>query len=420
MHRKGFALLEIVMVIGIMALLAGGGFYVSHLQNQKSAVEAGQNAIQQAQDAAKQATAASQAEQNAIDQIASSTAPQSAPAPEAATPTDPFAGLGGNKYADGILPLGDYKYVTSGPKKGYIYLCNANTGGGGAQTNGSWITGNTWNVNKKISVRGAVSWPGASITIAEYGSSRVITTNDLPKNHTMGIFPVQASDPAYQIDRNPNSIKLQSISLTLPLHPAASLTPNCIGGEVGVMTNGVMLFNGFDALFRDAAAHEVQDSCDAHPQESGEYHYHSLSACFKNPDVSSVIGFAFDGFPITGSAISPGRYLTTSDLDECHGMTSPLTLDGKTVTIYHYVMTKDFPYSVSCFHGTPAVHGPTAAPVSATGNSGSGAPQPPQIAIDACAKKFTGNPCSFASPQGNTISGTCNFPPGQTSLACIP
>lgn len=27
-------------------------------------------------------------------------------------------------YADGNVPLGDGKYVTSGPRKGYIYLCN--------------------------------------------------------------------------------------------------------------------------------------------------------------------------------------------------------------------------------------------------------------------------------------------------------
>jgi len=39
MHRKGFALFEIAIVLGIIALLAGGGLYFSGLQNQKSAVE---------------------------------------------------------------------------------------------------------------------------------------------------------------------------------------------------------------------------------------------------------------------------------------------------------------------------------------------------------------------------------------------
>jgi hypothetical protein len=35
--------------------------------------------------------------------------------------------------------------------------------------------------------------------------------------------------------------------------------------------------------------------------------------------------------------------LTTSDLDECHGITSTVSLDGDEVTPYHYVMTEDFP-----------------------------------------------------------------------------
>ena len=37
------------------------------------------------------------------------------------------------------LPLGDGKYTTTGPKKGYVYSCGPHTGGGGAQANGPWI-----------------------------------------------------------------------------------------------------------------------------------------------------------------------------------------------------------------------------------------------------------------------------------------
>jgi hypothetical protein len=124
-----------------------------------------------------------------------------------------------------------------------------------------------------------------------------------------------------------------------------------MGGEVGIMLTGVPLFNGFDAGLRDAAAHEVQDSCQGHPQVTGEYHYHSLSSCIKDVSVSTVIGFALDGFPITGPSVDKDKYLTTDNLDECHGITSEINLDGKKVTSYHYVMTEDFPYSVSCFKG---------------------------------------------------------------------
>jgi hypothetical protein len=94
----------------------------------------------------------------------------------------------------------------------------------------------------------------------------------------------------------------------------------------------------------------VQDDCGGHPQVSGEYHYHTLSSCIKDVSVQTVIGFALDGFPITGPQVSSGNFLTTDDLDECHGIKSEIMLDGKTVKQYHYVMTQDFPYSVSCFH----------------------------------------------------------------------
>ncbi|MBC7512325.1 YHYH protein [Candidatus Saccharibacteria bacterium] len=114
---------------------------------------------------------------------------------------------------------------------------------------------------------------------------------------------------------------------------------------------GIPLFSGFDAGCRDAAAWEVQDSCDGHPQNKGEYHYHSLSRCITTQNYQTVIGYALDGFAITGPKVTENNIMTSDDLDECHGMTGPILLDGMTVTKYHYVMTQDFPYSVSCFKG---------------------------------------------------------------------
>jgi hypothetical protein len=128
-------------------------------------------------------------------------------------------------------------------------------------------------------------------------------------------------------------------------------SPSCMGGEVGIMLTGIALFNGFDAGGRDAGAWEIQDGCSGHPQSSGEYHYHTLSSCIKDVSVKTIIGFALDGFPITGPQVGANNILTTGDLDECHGLTSQIVLDGKSVTMYHYVMTQDFPYSVSCFRG---------------------------------------------------------------------
>lgn len=342
---------------------------------------------------------------------------------------DQLLALASNPYADGILPLGDKKYVTDGPKKGYIYLCNANNGnGGGAQAAGNWIHGNTWNSKEKISVSGEVKWPTAKFSNTLSGDSRTLSGNDLP-SHTTGIFPIQSSDPAYKYDRNPNSLSDQSFSDTFPVAPTYSDTPNCMGGEAGIMTTGVALFNGFDAEYRDAAAYEVQDSCSGHPEKTGEYHYHSLSRCITDVNETSVIGFALDGFPITGPKVADGKYLVTENLDECHGITSEINLDGKKVAIYHYVMTQDFPYSVSCFRGKPVslqvlsnhMGGQNGGQRQGgqTGVQNGMRPQPPQEAYSACSGKSAGTSCSFTAPRG-TVTGTCQTLPGQTRVVCAP
>ncbi|MDT0595343.1 YHYH protein [Glaciecola petra] len=127
------------------------------------------------------------------------------------------------------------------------------------------------------------------------------------------------------------------------------------------------------------------DSHNAHAQGDGTYHYHgSPFALFAddNSEVSPVIGFAADGFPIYGSYIQidndirkvlssyrlktgdrpsgdgdpGGQYNGTfrddyeyieglGDLDECNGM----TVNGE----YAYYITDAFPYVLGCFSGTP-------------------------------------------------------------------
>jgi hypothetical protein len=98
-------------------------------------------------------------------------------------------------------------------------------------------------------------------------------------------------------------------------------------------------------------AWEVQDGCDGHPQQSGQYHFHSLSSCFTEED--ALFGYALDGFGIYTETGEDGEPLTTADLDECHGRTSEVLWQGELVEIYHYVATADFPYTVGCFAGPP-------------------------------------------------------------------
>lgn len=259
------------------------------------------------------------------------------------TNTNPF---------EGELPLGDGK-VSSAPQKGYVYSCQSNFRAG-AEHAGNWISGNTWDPTKKPAVQGSVTWPAAKITISAQNNELVVTSNDLPNGQTTGIFPIAKTDPAYAYDTNPNSIQAQNISYALPDNPQIADRPSCTaGGAVGIMTNGVLLFNALDASGRDAVAHEVQDSCDGHPQQSGEYHYHSLSSCLSDISSQDVIGYGLDGFGITGPKNPDGSYLGTADLDECHGTTSEINWHGTRQSIYHYVLSADYPYSIGCYKGTP-------------------------------------------------------------------
>jgi hypothetical protein len=86
---------------------------------------------------------------------------------------------------------------------------------------------------------------------------------------------------------------------------------------------------------------------------TGQYHYHSLSRCWK--DVAGfdpgLFGYALDGFGIYVERDSSGSLPATASLDECHGRTSEITWHGKKTSMYHYVATADFPYLVGCYRG---------------------------------------------------------------------
>lgn len=310
------------------------------------------------------------------------------------------------------LPLGDGMYTILAPKAGYVYLCNVAPNGQGADGNPSWIQGNMWTPSEKAVVQGAVSWPNASFAMSVTGSERLISGNGLPTDHPAGTFPIQSSDPAYQFDANPNSIQARALALSFPVAPAQLTKPNCIYGQVGIMNDGVALYDGFDAEYRDALAHEVQDEWEGHPNAQGAYHNHGFETYFVKSSIDSVVGFAYDGFPITGSRLSSGNYLHTADLDECHGIMSQVMLDGKEMSTYHYVLTQDFPYSVSCFRaasyephpGAPSVSAPSSpVPAPAPRVQDGAPPAPPQAAIDACNGIPSGSSCSL--PNGST--GAC-------------
>lgn len=259
------------------------------------------------------------------------------------------------------LPLGDTKVTTTGPGKvGWTWACTTgNPNAPGAIHDGPWINGDEWNLLEKLAVRGEISWKSAAKYAEKSGATtRTVTTMRVPTIGTTGEFPIARDDPAHAYDRNPSSITPREKVVTLPKNPVKAAKPSCLPmGAIGVAKNGVMLYNALDARNMDARAHEMQDSCEGHPNFA-EYHYHAGSACVvggNNTSSAVLFGYAFDGFGIYVERDSKGDMLTNADLDACHGRTSKVMWNGKKQRIYHYVVTQEFPYLLGCFMGTNSV-----------------------------------------------------------------
>ena len=278
-----------------------------------------------------------------------------ATAPTTPTVTTPIASA---PVDPAHLPVGDGKLTTSSPRVGYLFVCtipSSNNPPGRAP----WIASDgTWDSTAKIAVQGSVSWP-SQFSANLLGTLLSLAGNGLP-SHPTGTFPIaRGTDPAAQYDGNPNAIVASPIAWGLPANPQVNTTPTCTSlGAIGVLLTGARLYNASDADGRDAVAHEVQDACDGHPQGQGQYHYHNVSRCLADTRTSTghsaLVGYAADGFGIYGNLGVGGASLTNADLDECHGHAHDVTIDGATVTRYHYHATREFPYTVGCFRGTPA------------------------------------------------------------------
>ena len=205
------------------------------------------------------------------------------------------------------------------------------------------------------------------------GNTREFTGNGLPST-PMGTFPVQESDPAYSyyhaLPANlNNSARADTIGIakyklisTLPLEPVFKEIPDPISSLiVGVTLTGTVWHIEYANDDQGNWVNPINalplDQCFGHPYNK-QYHLHGYSwKCFPNQGTSGqspVVGFALDGFPITGPRAADGHMMTNAELDQCHGTTSEITMpddEGKKVT-YHYVLNREYPYSVGCFRGT--------------------------------------------------------------------
>ncbi len=294
----------------------------------------------------------------ALSSCGSSTATTSAAAP--AVTTGSIVNTWSGAVIDPTkLPIGDSSVSTSGAGVGKLYACSAgNANAGGAQADGPWlnIAAGTWDSTTKIKVNGEVSWPTAKYTETVGAGKRMLTSNSLPVHYKTGTFPIGSDDPSYAYDRNPGTIKENTVSLTIAENGTVASAPTCMNeGPVGMLKNGVYIFNSLDGRGDDAVAHESQDLCDGHPAMT-TYHYHDVPSCMRAASTgsSTVVGWIVDGFPLVVERDAKGNLPTNADLDECHGRTSPVLIDGISVTTYHYSATLEFPYTIGCYKGTAA------------------------------------------------------------------
>lgn len=248
------------------------------------------------------------------------------------------------------LPLGD-GHVTAQPAVGNVYACRSRFRAGGARHAGSWIEGDTWNPAAKPHVAGHVLWPDAAFTLRPDADALDFAGNGLPVGQPTGRFPIAPTDPAYRYDTNPNRIAAQDLAFAIPAHPVAADQPECLPmGMIGFTITGVAIYSALDDAGRDAAAHEVQDACDGHPQANSQYHYHSASPCLPGAEGNELVGWALDGYPIVGMRDDDGEILTDADLDACHGRSERRDINGRTYS-YVYRLTREYPYTLGCFTG---------------------------------------------------------------------
>ena len=256
----------------------------------------------------------------------------------------------GHEPAPTSLPVGDGK-VTDEPKAGNVFACNQNFRTGGRRHIGDWFKGETWNPLEKPHVKGEVMWPEAAFKMTPQHEKVRVESNGLPVGQPTGEFPIARTDPVYQYDTNPNPITAQKLDFNIPQKPQPAAQPGCLRrGMIGFTTTGVSFYNALDDAGNDAAAHEVQDLCNGHPQGKGQYHYHNSSPCLPGAEVNKVVGWALDGYPILGMREADGKLITNADLDQCHGRKEDVSVDGRQYD-YAYRLTMEYPYIMGCYKG---------------------------------------------------------------------
>ena len=151
---------------------------------------------------------------------------------------------------------------------------------------------------------------------ANRGYANIPSNCELVQYSTTDVYVSCTCIPGYSIGpwNNPNVASNQNFVYKITRSPQRNTgTLTNIGrGHIGVLKNGVSIFNADDAQYvntiwsRNGYYFEYPsfDNCIGHPQQQGEYHHHVSPKCLYNQNDSThhspIIGYMFDGFPVYG------------------------------------------------------------------------------------------------------------------------
>ena len=193
----------------------------------------------------------------------------------------------------------------------------------------------------------------SAVTITIEGTNIVLKSNTTPdhKSPYWGVGNALYEAPTAGVIVNPNLIVSQTLTLKVPMSPAAATVSDTPQGPMGMSVNGVPLFNQYAAGRSPLGAEIISfDRYDGHPQQTGQYHYHLEPYWLTSSNgASSLIGVLLDGFPVYGPKETDGT--SPAGLDTCNGHTHA-TADVPT-GLYHYHVSAVAPYISGCFKGTP-------------------------------------------------------------------
>ena len=243
-----------------------------------------------------------------------------------------------------------------------------------------------------------VKWT-SNVTVTLSNGSWTFRSDGVPSSqftashYAVPTNPLDVSAVGATVITTAQVLRDQNYSFTLPTTPKYSSTTTTNLGAIGVMLDGAVLYNPYEANKETVATQDnfsatsngltasFLDSCDGHPGPGGQYHYHGLPDCLiqyattgastQTTSVASfsgsttapaaetnaagrkpvLLGFAFDGYGIYDNVAMNGKTIGVPSLDSCNGIFSPVP--GYPHGVYHYVLenVKSDRSSLGCYHG---------------------------------------------------------------------